>query len=82
VEPPSSAKYYTEEKITEFEKAVKTKQQKFTAKNAKIHSSNLTPIQFKALLALRNNINLIIKPTDKNLGPALMDLDSYVKQVL
>jgi hypothetical protein len=76
---PPPAPNITEEKITQFEKAVKTKQQKLTAKNAKIHSSILTPIQIKALLALHNNKNLIIKPTDKNLGPALMDLDSYVK---
>jgi hypothetical protein len=39
-------------------------------------------IQQKALHALRKNNKLIIKPTDKNLGPALMDLESYVKQVL
>jgi hypothetical protein len=34
------------------------------------------------LKILRQKKDLIIKPTDKNLGPALMDLDSYVKQVL
>jgi hypothetical protein len=44
--------------------------------------SNLTPIQARALKSLKANKNIFIKPTDKNLGPAAMDLDSYIQQVL
>jgi hypothetical protein len=36
----------------------------------------------KALCSLQQNKNLIIKPTDKNLAPALMDLETYIKQAL
>jgi hypothetical protein len=34
------------------------------------------------LRALKENKNLTIKPTDKNLGPAIMDTDRYIRQVL
>jgi hypothetical protein len=44
--------------------------------------SNLTPIQHNALRKLKDDKELIIKPTDKNLGPALMDRDTYIRQVL
>jgi hypothetical protein len=44
--------------------------------------SNLTPIQSKALHSLKQNKQLVIKPTDKNLGPAIMDLDAYILQTL
>jgi len=44
--------------------------------------SNLTTPQLQALSQLKNNKNLIVKPTDKNLGPAILDTLSYVKQVL
>jgi hypothetical protein len=79
---PPPALNLTEEKITQFEKSIKAKQQKQIEKNNKIHSSNLKPIQMKALCSLQQNKNLIIKPTDKNLAPALMDLETYIKQVL
>jgi hypothetical protein len=39
-------------------------------------------LQARTLKILRQNKQLIIKPTDKNLGPALLDLDAYIKQVL
>jgi hypothetical protein len=55
---------------------------KITIKNHKINLSNLTPIQSRALNDLKQNEQLIIKPTDKNLGPALMDLNSCILQVL
>jgi hypothetical protein len=72
----------TEEKITQFENEIKYNQQKKINKNIKTYSTNLVTIQWRALPTLWKNKNLIIKPTDKNLGPALMDLESYIKQVL
>jgi len=51
-------------------------------KRQKINMSNLTTPQLQALSQLKNNKNLIVKPTDKNLGPAILDTLSYVKQVL
>jgi len=31
---------------------------------------------------LKNNDNIIIKHTDKNLGPAVMDPNNYIQQIL
>jgi len=31
---------------------------------------------------LKQNHNILIKPTDKNLGPAIMDTEDYIHQVL
>jgi len=44
--------------------------------------SNLTPLQINALNPLKHNKNVVIKATDKNLGPAIMDLEQYTEQVL
>jgi hypothetical protein len=51
-------------------------------KNGKKNLSNLTPLQSYALRHLNLNQKIIIKPTDKNLGPAAMDMDHYILQVL
>jgi hypothetical protein len=48
----------------------------------KLSLTNLTPIQLKVLRQLKDDKQLIIKPMDKNLGPALMDHDTHIKQVL
>ena len=53
-------------------------QKKYKNKNI----SNLTPLQSKALKILKQNTNLIIKPMDKNLGPAVMDRDFYINKIL
>ncbi len=79
---PPPAPNLVENKITEFEKALKAAQHQLIKINSKKKSSNLTPVQLKTLRALRKNKSIIIKPTDKNLGPALMEIDSYIKQVL
>jgi hypothetical protein len=79
---PPPASNLIEEKITLFEKSIKTKHRKLVEKHSNTNYSNLTPIQSEALRSLRSNNRLIIKPTDKNLGPALMDLETYVRQVL
>jgi hypothetical protein len=52
---------------------------KLIQKTNKTTLSNLTPLQATALSALRANKNLIIKPMDKNLELALMDLYKYIQ---
>lgn len=43
--------------------------------------SNLSSPQEKALRNLRKNLNLIIKPADKNLGPCVIDKSQYMSAV-
>jgi hypothetical protein len=78
--PPAPARI--EDNITKFEKLLKTTHHNLLQKHSKTNLSNLTTIQSKALKSLRQNRQLVVKPTDKNLGPALMELDSYITQVL
>jgi hypothetical protein len=79
---PPPAPLIIEDKITEFEKAIKSFQKKLSDKYNSLKSPNLNPFQQKILLQLRKNHNIIIKPTDKNLGPAAMDTTEYIKQAL
>jgi len=73
---PPPAPWLVEEKITDFKKALKQKHQDLINKNKKINITNLTPLQAKATRLLKNNQNIIIKPTDKNLGPAIIPVYS------
>jgi hypothetical protein len=68
-----------EEKITAFEKLLKQKQQTLLDKYKQRSLLNLTPLQRKTMKQLRQNHNIIIKPTDKNLGPAVLDSDACTK---
>jgi len=43
---------------------------------------NLTPQQRRCLSELRSRRDLIVFPTDKNLGPSIADRTRYIKQVL
>jgi hypothetical protein len=79
---PPPAPLIIEDKITEFEKALKRLQQKYAENSKNIKLSNLNSIQINTLQSLCQNPNIIIKPTDKNLGPATMDSIDYAKQVL
>jgi hypothetical protein len=79
---PPPAPLEVENQITAFEKLLKDKRQKIIECSQKINLNNLTPTQQKILKNLKNNKNVIIKPTDKNLGPAAMDTEAYVEQVL
>jgi len=78
--PPASS--IIEEKITEFEKALKTLLQKVRKRHEMRRLSNLNHIQWSALQQLRHNKDIIIKPSDKNLGPTAMDTTTYIRQVL
>jgi hypothetical protein len=71
-----------EDKITLFEKKLKEKHQVCIAKNQKTNPRNLNPLQINTLHTLCDNKDLIIKPTDKNLGPAIMDTKHYIRKVL
>jgi hypothetical protein len=71
-----------EEKMTTFEKLLKRKQEHLSTRNKKNKLTNLSPIQHKVPTQLKQNKNIIIKPTDKNLGPAVLDTKTYIKQIL
>jgi hypothetical protein len=79
---PPPAPIRIEDSITNFEKLLKASHYKLSRKHHKVNLSKLTTLQSQALKLLRQNKQLIIKPTDKNLGPALLDLDTYIIQVL
>jgi hypothetical protein len=79
---PPPAPMLIEDKLTQFEKALKDKQSKLMSKYKRRNLSNLTSPQCQTLQVLKNNKHLVIKPTDKNLGPAIMDSASYVQQIL
>jgi hypothetical protein len=79
---PPPASILIEDQITAFEKLLKAKQQEHEIKNQNSTLLNLTPLQKSALIKLRKNSSIIIKPTDKNLGPAIMDAETYTKQIL
>ena len=44
--------------------------------------SNLTPTQYKLLQDLKGNPEFIILPSDKNLGPAILNREVYMERVL
>ena len=44
--------------------------------------SNLTPVQYKLLQELKGNNEFIILPSDKNLGPAILNREFYMEKVL
>jgi hypothetical protein len=79
---PTPATLLIGDKITEFEKALKELQQNLFIKNKYRKMTNLNPIQSIALRQLKRNPNITIKPTDKNLGPATMDTEDYITQIL
>ena len=43
---------------------------------------NLSPIQEHLLRTLRNNPQFLVVPSDKNLGPVLLERDTYVRRCL
>jgi hypothetical protein len=79
---PPAASLTVEDKITDFEKSLKTAQQNLMRRYGNRSLSNLTSLQLATLRSLRLNTDIVIKPTDKNLGPALLDVNSYIRQVL
>jgi hypothetical protein len=78
---PEPAPPTVEDAITAFDKALHGMQQTLILKQQKMSLQNLTYSQSKRLRTVKESNHLIIKPTDKNLGPAIMDTDTYIKQV-
>lgn len=75
---PPPAPLQIEEKISSFEMALKEKHN-ILINNSKQHNLlNLTPIQKKVMDQLKQNKNIIIKPMDKNFGPAITDTSDYI----
>jgi hypothetical protein len=79
---PPPAPLIVEEKLTEFEKELKNRHQQLLLKYRHRNLRNLTPLQQNITRLLKDNKNIIIKPTDKNLGPAILDTKLYITQVL
>jgi len=71
-----------EDKLTEFEKALKAAHLKQAFKTTKRTLSNLTSPQQKILKLLKSDKTLTIELSDKNLGPVIMDTSTYVSMVL
>ena len=67
-----------EYKLTKFEEKLEAAAEALP----KICQSNLTPTQQNVLNSLKNNPVYIILPTDKNLGPAIINRSTYKEQVL
>jgi len=76
--PPATSN--TEHCMTEFEKKLKKAVNLNTRKIKYI--SNLNHNQQQTLNKLRSDDNIIIMPTDKNLGPAIMNRNRYIEQCL
>jgi len=77
---PPPASLNTENRITLFEKNVR---QAVELNNHKQHPyTNLTSVQREVLKQLKQSKDLVILPTDKNLGPAILNRDQYITQVL
>jgi hypothetical protein len=76
------APLHVEDKISSFEKILKEQHKALLSKNKKRSLLNLTPLQKSVLQQLRRNDKIVIKSTDKNLGPAVMDKNDYIQHVL
>jgi hypothetical protein len=79
---PEPAPLLIEDKITQFEKQLKARHKHLTATLNKRNLRNLTYSQSATLRLLKTDKNITIKPTDKNLGPAIMETKDYIQQVL
>ena len=78
--PPPIASKNVKERISNFEKSI-VEYQNFLAKVSR-PATNLFKIQLHLLEKLRQDTNFIVLPSDKNLGPTIMDRSHYIKLVL
>ncbi len=76
---PPPASLNIENRITAFEKHLKETVMINNNKTQKY--INLTPTQKNTLRELQHSDEFIILPTDKNLGPSIMNRDTYITQV-
>jgi len=78
--PPASSTI--EDQLVTFDKAIKDKHTRLLTKYQDLSLTNLTTSQTKMLKLLRKQNEVVIKPSDKNLGPVAMDKDEYICQIL
>jgi hypothetical protein len=79
---PRSSKYYKhnetlEEYITEIDKDIYHNMNRPIQKTKR----NLNKEMYQALKSLRQNQNIVIRPTDKNLGPIVLNKQWYIKKM-
>jgi len=79
---PEPAPLHIEDKITDLEKLLKNQQKTLCNTTQGRNLRNLTYPQSVTLCLLKLDDNLTIKNTDKNLGPAIMETEDYIHQVL
>ena len=77
---PPIADPHVEDRMSNFQNAILA-EHKFLRKNQK-KASNLTHIQKSHISLLRSNRDFVILNADKNLGPAIMEREAYIKRVL
>jgi hypothetical protein len=75
---PPPASLLIEENLTDLERKLTEEQNKHMGKHKKQNFRNLSLLQLTAIKTLNNNKNLIRMPTNKNLGPAIMDTERDV----
>jgi len=79
---PEPAPTLVKDTITIFDKSLHKMQDALNTKQQKMNLRNLTTLQSQTLRTLKKSTHLTIKPTDKNLGPAILDTDNDIQQVL
>ena len=77
---PETASPEVEEAINAFETALRNLV--ISNHRRSIFQKNLTRHELQQLRALRSNKDIIILPSDKNLGPVALDTTTYVQKVL
>jgi len=71
-----------ENQLVTFDKAIRDKNKRLLTKYQDLSLTNWTTSQTKMLKLPRKQNEVIIKPSDKNLGPVAMDKNEYVRQIL
>jgi hypothetical protein len=77
---PDNADPAIETALETFE--ARLRQLHIATQNPRLNKPNLQPAQLKRLEEIRNNPRIIVIPTDKNLGPAIMDKRDYIEHCL
>jgi len=75
---PPEAPVVIENAITNFSESL----QKNIKTNTTRARTNLTKLQYSCLHSIKNNSQLIVCPSDKNLGPVIMDRAEYFQRCL
>ncbi len=77
---PPPASNTIEDELVNFDRHLREASTHNNSTRLPYHS--LTPLQRSTLQELKSSKDFIIMPTDKNLGPAIMNYETYVQQVL